>query len=446
MVGYAKYESYKDVDLPWLDKIPYQWEIKPNKYLFCEKKNTVGKNSKNFTLLSLTLNGVIARNMENPQGKFPAEFNTYKQVKKNDLVFCLFDVEETPRTVGLAKQAGMITGAYTVVECRPEVNSNYISYYYLSLDFDKRLRPLYTGLRKVIQREAFMGMNTPLPPLEVQTRIANFLDQKTAEIDLAIAKKQRLIELLKEQKAILINQAVTQGLNPNAPMKQSGVVWIGEIPAHWGVKRLKYFSTVQSGITLGKVYTGKNLATFPYLRVANVQSGYFSLSDVAEITIPTRDKEKYLVRAGDILVTEGGDIDKLGRGTVWKGEIENCLHQNHIFAVRVNEEIGSSNFVSLAMESDYGRKYFTNTANKTTNLASTNSTKLGNFPVVVPSKREQSDIEEYCLSISRIFGEAEEKEALGIDRLQEFKQTLIAHAVTGKIKVPEVAKNRDKTV
>ncbi len=215
----------------------------------------------------------------------------------------------------------------------------------------------------------------------------------------------------------------------------SPVEWIGEIPAHWDVKRLKFYSKVQSGITLGKTYTIGKLATLPYLRVANVQAGFFKLGDVANITIPAADVNKYLLRQGDILVTEGGDIDKLGRGAVWNSEIAPCLHQNHIFAIRVNHEIASSDFTSLTLESNYGRKYFTTTANKTTNLASTNGTKLGNFPVIIPIKTEQEEIVKYCSMISELMNNLEQVEFSAIEKLKEFKQTLIAHAVTGKIKV-----------
>jgi type I restriction enzyme, S subunit len=157
MLAFPKYECYKDSGVEWLGEIPSHWDLKKNKFLLREKKGTVGKNSGDFTLLSLTLQGVIARDMENPQGKFPAEFNTYKIVEPDDLIFCLFDVEETPRTVGHANQRGMITGAYEVFECGHELDSRYLYYYYLSLDFDKRLQPLYSGLRKVIKIDVFLG-------------------------------------------------------------------------------------------------------------------------------------------------------------------------------------------------------------------------------------------------------------------------------------------------
>ena len=277
-------------------------------------------------------------------------------------------------------------------------------------------------------------MLTLLPPLDTQNRIVSFLNEKTAEIDEAVERKRRLIDLLNEQKAILINRAVTKGLNPDATMKDSGVDWIGEIPAHWGVKRLKFFTEVQAGVTLGKAYPGK-LEEFPYLRVANVQAGFFRLDDMAYLPLPPRVAEKYKVRSGDILVTEGGDLDKLGRGTVWQGEIDICLHQNHVFAVRVLGDVATRDFVALCMEADFGRRYFTTTANKTTNLASTNQEKLGNFPVVIPPSMEQQEIFEAGQQIKSGFADAVEVQFREIAALNEFKQILIANAVTGKIKI-----------
>lgn len=234
-----RYESYKPSGIPWVGDIPSHWGVKKNKFLLSERKAVVGKDAPNFKLLSLTLQGVILRDMENPKGKFPAEFDTYKQVSPDDLIFCLFDVEETPRTVGLAKHHGMITGAYTVTRCNEQVSSAFLYYYYLSLDEGKQLRSLYTGLRNVITRDAFFSLATPFPPREEQDRIVTFLDQKTAEIDAAISKKERLIELLDEQKSILINSLVTKGVNPETVTQASGLSWGGDIPAHWKIRYLK---------------------------------------------------------------------------------------------------------------------------------------------------------------------------------------------------------------
>ncbi|HHV6697521.1 TPA: restriction endonuclease subunit S, partial [Haemophilus influenzae] len=108
-----RYESYKDSGVEWLGEVPSHWNLIPNKYIFKLRKNVVEKRSSEYDLLSLSLKGVIKRDMANPEGKFPAEFDTYQEVKEGDFIFCLFDVEETPRTVGLSSYHGMITGAYT---------------------------------------------------------------------------------------------------------------------------------------------------------------------------------------------------------------------------------------------------------------------------------------------------------------------------------------------
>ena len=227
-----RYESYKDSGVEWLGEVPSHWNLIPNKYIFKLRKNVVGKRSNEYDLLSLSLKGVIKRDMENPEGKFPAEFDTYQEVKEGDFIFCLFDVEETPRTVGLSSHHGMITGAYTIFETN-NVDKKFIYYFYLNLDSDKRLKPLYKGLRNTISKETFFSFNTFIPPLSEQQKIAQFLDEKTAKIDQAVDLEEKQITLLKEHKQILIQNAVTRGLNPDVPLKDSGVEWIGQVPEHW---------------------------------------------------------------------------------------------------------------------------------------------------------------------------------------------------------------------
>jgi type I restriction enzyme S subunit len=181
-----------------------------------------------------------------------------------------------------------------------------------------------------ISQETISNLLFPLPSAGEQRAIAAFLDRETARIDALVAKKERLIALLQEQRTALITRAVTKGLDPTVPMKDSGVEWLGEIPAHWEVKPLKALSQLQTGLTLGKKYEEKKLVVRPYLRVANVQDGYLDLDDIAEVEIPLQDALRYELRDGDVLVTEGGDFDKLGRGHVWAGQIAPCLHQNHL--------------------------------------------------------------------------------------------------------------------
>jgi type I restriction enzyme, S subunit len=169
--------------------------------------------------------------------------------------------------------------------------------------------------------------------------------------------------------------------------------------------------------------------------VANVQDGYLALDDISEVELPGHDAVRYELRNGDVVMTEGGDFDKLGRGHVWEGQIAGCLHQNHIFAVRPRRDVLRPHFLSHALSSGYGRAYFTATSKQSTNLASTNSTKLRNLPVPLPSLREQDNI---VSSIDRDTGRADALVAKireAIDRLKELRAAVISAAVTGRIDV-----------
>ncbi|MBF5056740.1 type I restriction modification DNA specificity domain-containing protein [Alcanivorax sp. 521-1] len=199
----------KDSGVDWIGEIPERWDIVPNKKIFSLKKNLVGKKSAEYELLSLTLRGVIKRDMENPEGKFPADFDTYQEVRDGDFVFCLFDVEETPRAVGLSSHDGMITGAYTVFGADPGVSKEFLYLFYLSLDSRKMMRPLYKGLRNTIPKDAFLSFKTPLPSLSEQKKIVQFVEVAIKRTELGITHMSEQIEKLKEYKTTLINSAVT---------------------------------------------------------------------------------------------------------------------------------------------------------------------------------------------------------------------------------------------
>ena len=236
-----RYESYKDSGVKWLGEIPGHWEVLPLKYIFKLQKKLVGRNSNKYKLLSLTLQGIKVRDLENPTGKFPSSFDSYQIVEPGDFIFCNFDNEETPRAVGQSKFKGMITGAYDVFGVNNNnMDSNYLLYYCLYIDDAKRFKPLYKGLRKTIPFDSFMSYKIAIPPKAEQTAIANYLDSVTSKIDEAISQQQKMIDLLNERKQIIIQNAVTKGLDPNAKMKDSGVEWIGEIPEDWEVKRFRF--------------------------------------------------------------------------------------------------------------------------------------------------------------------------------------------------------------
>ena len=233
------YPTYKLIGLPWLPEIPAHWSVLRNKNIFSEVKDTVGSDSASYTLLSLTLKGIIPRNIESGKGKFPKDFDTYKIVKAGNMAFCLFDIDETPRTVGLSAFNGMLTGAYTIFRVG-NVNPRYALYYYLALDNIKALRPLYSGLRKTINVGTFLGSKFPLPPRSEQDQIVRFLDWKISAINRLISAKRKQIALLHERQSVHISHFVTRGLHDCVATKNSGAEWIGDIPEHWQAMRCKY--------------------------------------------------------------------------------------------------------------------------------------------------------------------------------------------------------------
>lgn len=205
--GLNKNTKFKNSGVEWLGEIPSHWEILANKYIFKLKRNLVGKRSNKYVLLSLTLDGIVERDLDKG-GKFPAEFDTYQEVKNGDFVFCLFDVEETPRTIGLSEYDGMITGAYTVFDVR-NVSKKYLYYFYLNLDNNKRLKPLYLGLRNTISKENFFSFKTFIPPKDEQIQIVEYIENKIAKIDKLLNLEQECTKSLKEYKASLIDSVVT---------------------------------------------------------------------------------------------------------------------------------------------------------------------------------------------------------------------------------------------
>jgi type I restriction enzyme S subunit len=289
------------------------------------------------------------------------------------------------------------------------------------------------GGQKRVPDDFLRDFAIAFPPLPEQVAIAAFLDRETDKIDALVEEQRRLIELLKEKRQAVISHAVTKGLDPTAPMKDSGVEWLGEAPAHWEFSRLKFLASVQTGVAKGKDVTGRSVTTIPYLRVANVQDGHIDLSDLATLEIPIEDVERYLLRPGDVLMNEGGDFDKLGRGAIWDGRVDPCIHQNHVFAVRPFRI--SPAWLNLATGSDYAQFFFMGRSKQSTNLASISSTNIMELPVLIPPEREQKDVlafvEKQAVIVDALISEAE----AAITLLQERRAALISAAVTGKIDV-----------
>lgn len=222
----------KDSGLEWIGEIPICWDIMPNKYLM-KKLKRIQPVYNGEDIISLTINGVVKRDLENPSGKMPTSFDGYQVVYPNNLLMCLFDIDVTPRCVGLIRDYGLTSPAYSQYVLNDNANSSYYYWYYLNLDFNKELLHLAKNQRHSLNEEQFGAILTAVPPIEEQQKIADFLDKKCAEIDDLIDDIQVQIETLEQYKKSVITQAVTKGLNPDVELKDSGLEWLGEIPKSW---------------------------------------------------------------------------------------------------------------------------------------------------------------------------------------------------------------------
>jgi type I restriction enzyme S subunit len=366
------YSETKDSGLAWLGDIPAHWEIKRNGSLF-QQRIAVGE--PDWPILEVSLRtGVRIREFGSSKRKqVMSDKAKYKCATKGDFVYNMMRMWQG--AAGIAPVDGLVSPAYVVAKPLPHTNPAYFASLFRTDDYLAEIDAFSRGIVKDRNRlywDQFKQIPTPCPPPEEQAAIARFLAWATNRLDRAIGAKRRIIALLQEQKQAIIHRAVTRGLDPSVPLKDSGIPWLGEIPVDWEVRRLKDVATVQTGITLGKDYGLVSTTLYPYLRVANVQSDRLDLRNVKYVAVPEVEAKRSSLFSGDVLMTEGGDIDKLGRGCLWSGEVASCLHQNHVFAVRCGARLIPGFLVAL-MGSTHGRSYFQTTAKQTTNLASTNS-------------------------------------------------------------------------
>ena len=433
-----EYSKYKDSGLSWIGRIPVHWSLKrlQSQLVEVNEKNSPVKTTQ---ILSLTNKlGVIPYEDKGNQGnKSKEDLSDYKIAYPDSIVANSMNI--LIGSVGLSQYYGCVSPVYYVFRAKEGANIKFLSYLFSTSLFQRELRKYANDILEIrlrVSSSNILKQKVALPTSEEQLMIVSCLDKKIKQLDLLISEVKASIEDYKSWKVSIIYEAVTKGLNLDVEMKDSGIEWIGEVPSSWHITKIRNFVSIRSGITLGKQYSaGTQLVPRPYLRVANVKAEYLDLNDVATIMVTKEEAEKYALSPGELLMTEGGDRDKLGRGTIWNGEIPECLQQNHVFAVRVNEKYMLTEYLSYLTASPVGRVYFDITAKKTTNLASTNSTTILQFTVPVPSLEEQRKIVEMlnqkCASINEVI---DEKQKL-IDDLESYKKSLIFEVVTGKRRV-----------
>ena len=206
---------------------------------------------------------------------------------------------------------------------------------------------------------------------------------------------------------------------------------IGWFPKEWNCINLGQMADVVSGITLSSKTSSIKTLSVPYLRVANVQDGYLDLTEIKKVNVDLKTFDNLVLKPGDVLMNEGGDFDKLGRGTVWQGQIEGCIHQNHVFRVRVNREVLRPFYLAFWSESFFGKRYFVLSSKQSTNLASINSTQLKAYPIVIPDVMEQKRIEQRVQSVNHKIGSLNAESS----KLVQQKSGLMEDLLSGKVSV-----------
>ncbi len=330
----------------------------------------------------------------------------------------------------LAEMEGVCSTDVLVFESKPDrtvpgflvhlLHTNRFLNYAISTTSGTNLpRTRWTSLR---------NFKVALPPLPEQRRIAEAL----RTIQEAIAAQEDVIAAARELKRSLMERLFTYGPGSEpAPTKETD---FGSVPASWDIEVLDECAYIQTGAAKGRRLDEAETINVPYLRVANVQDGFLDLEEIKYIPIRKSERERYSLQPGDVVLTEGGDFDKLGRGFIWHNQIPNCIHQNHIFAVRVNQEVLSPEYLGYLVQSEYAKAYFLSVAHRTTNLACINKTKLGAFPVLIPSPEDQTDIVKSLQAAdAKITAEEQRKAAL-----ESVFQSTLQQLMTGQIRVEKV--------
>lgn len=430
-----RYAEYKDSGVEWLGYVPKQWKVCKFRHAFTESSEKIESEAVGVMLSVSGYRGIEIKDYDDEnRRRLNEELIGYRIVRPGQLVVNTMWLNYAG--LGVSEHEGHVSPAYRSYWIAPSFHKRFVHHMMRCDSFVRGYTKFLTGIRPnslQMSRDDLMAFMLLNPPIGEQAAIATFLDRETGKIDALIAEQEKLLTLLAEKRQATISHAVTKGLNPDAPMKDSGVAWLGEVPVHWEVTRLKFIATVQTGIAKGKDTAGKETITVPYLRVANVQDGFLVLDDVASIEIEPDQLKRYRLRRGDVLMNEGGDFDKLGRGAVWNGEVQDCIHQNHVFAVRPHGV--SSAWLNQITSARYAQFYFMALSKQSTNLASISSSNIMELPVLLPPGQEQDEVLAF-LEVETAKLDALKAESLrAITLLKERRAALISAAVTGQIDV-----------
>lgn len=429
--NFSTTKNLKESGIPWLGKIPEHWEMTIIRSCFDE--SDVRCKLENYPLLSVTQEqGIVSQeNITTKKDVSNDDKGNYKIVPIGGIAYNKMRMWQG--AVGLNEiQEGIVSPAYVVVIPKQHIFSKFALYLFKTPNMIEEFGKYSYGLcsdMNSLRYEDFQNISIPLPPLEEQKAIADFLDKKTHQIEEFITKKQKLIALLEEKKQTLINQCVTQGLDSSTSLKDSGVEWLGKIPTHWEVKKLKYISKV----VLGKMLCNEKQEGYShcyYLKSKNLQWLNVDISQVEKMWFSEYEKSIYRVKKDDLLVSEGGEV---GKTCIWNDEIEECYIQNSVHKITMDSLNHPRFFLYVFFV--YGKKGVFESIVNRVSIAHLVLEKLVNIDFAVPPLEEQKAIAEYLDTQIEKIDLAICKIKSQINLIKEYKITLISEAVCGRIGV-----------
>ncbi|MDH0354340.1 restriction endonuclease subunit S [Morganella sp. GD04133] len=431
MTKYKAYPEYKDSGVEWVDSIPSHWEVKPT-FALCEASSQKNIEGAENNVLSLSYGNIIPRDVETNFGLLPESFNSYQIVSCGDVILRLTDLQNDKNSlrVGLAKQKGIITSAYLKLKSKSIINPNFLYRLLHSYDTTKVFYGMGGGLRQSMKFEDFRRLPLLLPSYEEQIKISAFLDHETAKIDNLIEKQQQLIELLKEKRQAVINHAVTKGLNPDVPMKDSGVEWLGEVPEHWLCTKIKYISLLtpkKSSVNLKmndectfipmEKLKRNSLVTDESKLIKEVVCGYSYFEDydllLAKVTPCFENKN---------IAVASGLINRVGFGST------------EIYVLRPIKKV-QVNYLLYRLQEDNFIQAATGAMTGAGGLKRVPSDFLLNYPIAIPPRCEMNAIVDFLSEQETRYDLMENNAVHTVKLLQERRTALISAAVTGKIDV-----------
>lgn len=422
----------KDSGIEWIEQIPKDWDVVPHKRVMHKVKKICEQYSGE-DIISLTMNGVIKRDLT-AGGKMPTSFDGYQYVKPNDLLLCLFDIDVTPRCVGVVKDYGVTSPAYSRFVMHDGYYNAYYDYLLRAIDDDKVFVHLSKNLRSSLTESDFGAIKTCVPSLAEQKRIVTFLDAQCAEIDAVLEKTRASIEEYKKLKQAVITQAVTKGIRGDRPMKDSGIEWIGDIPAEWSVvKGRRLILATQNGLTRRDLEKSEG---FIVLKLKNLDAdGNIDYSEVNRVALTDEEKSKYQLCDGDFLfVRVNGSRNLVGKCAIYHDVGEIVAYNDHIIRVKLND---------LCLK-EYFHYYLLSIAGKR-EIELHTSTAAGQFTisgdglrelrVVLPGIVEQAETVAYLDKKSAGIDALIAKKQQHLTEIENYKKSLIYEYVTGKKEV-----------